>query len=235
MSGILADEVGLGRTTQPIGMLAHLWAHEARNAHRCHAPSYCARYPPTNANWTVLDACAAVTCAMIGLRGCTRRAAAVPINRPVQSACATAPMLEHVATQINTDQLSVAGVRAVPHRRTACSYPRLVQSVQEAHARYAVHDLPRHVRLIVGQRALLPVTACSDFAPACAAVQRMAAAAGSKADRAALFARHLKHPGRKTFPIVRVQPSEATSDSLVTERALTHPQARVAQSRSFLV
>ena len=79
-----------------------------------------------------------------------------------------------------------------------------------------MHDIPRHVRLIAWQRTLLPVTVCSDFAHAVAALQRMAAAAGSKADRAALVARYLKHLGRKTFPVVRVHPFRGASHFSVT-------------------
>lgn len=214
---------------------------QATHAHRRHAPSYCARYPPQN--WTVLHACAAVTRATMGVSalhptGCgsasrsSGTTACVPQPRSSSSdyvgtqhntyatqqhVCNTAQLLQHRSTKCcNTGQLRVAGVWAVPHRRTTCSHARLVQSVQEAHARYAVHDLPRHVRLIAWQRTLLPVTVCSDFAHAVAALQRMAAAAGSKADRAALLARYLKHPGRKTFPVVRVHPFRGASHFSVT-------------------
>ena len=253
-NGILADEVGLGRTTQPIGMLAHLWAHEARKPHTriaamhprtVHDPPMVPRHNRlaghpilTHLNWTVLHACAAVTRATMGVSalhptGCgsasrsSGTTACVPQPRSSSSdyvgtqhntyatqqhVCNTAQLLQHRSTKCcNTGQLRVAGVWAVPHRRTAYSHARLVQSVQEAHARYAVHDLSRHVRLIAWQRTLLPVTVCSDFAHAVAALQRMAAAAGSKADRAALLARYLKHPGRKTFPVVRVHPFRGAS------------------------
>ena len=208
---------------------------QATHAHRRHAPSYCARYPPqtglcfTRARQSHVQRWVSVRC--------IRQAAAVPVDRRVQQRVYHSPvprrrtMLEHSTTRMqhsttrlqhrstkccNTGQLRVAGVWAVPHRRTACSHARLAQSVQEAHARYAVHDLPRHVRLIAWQRTLLPVTVCSDFAHAVAALQRMAAAAGSKADRAALVARYLKHLGRKTFPVVRVHPFRGSSHFSVT-------------------
>jgi hypothetical protein len=235
-NGILADEVGLGRTTQPIGMLAHLWAHEARKPHTRIA----AMHPRTvHVTHLKLDCASRVRGSHTCNDGC--QCAASDRLRQCQSivgcnsVCATAPFLvvelcwntaqhvcntarharlQHRSTKCcNTGQLSVAGVWAVPHRRTPCSHARLVQSVQEAHARYAVHDLPRHVRLIAWQRTLLPVTVCSDFAHTVAALQRMAAAAGSKADRAALVARYLKHLGRKTFPVVRVHPSAAQATS----------------------
>ena len=206
---------------------------QATHAHRRHAPSYCARYPPcasrVRGSHTCNDGCQCAASDRLrqcqSIVGCNSVCATAPFLvvglcwNTAQHVCNTAQhaRLQHRSTKCcNTGQLSVAGVWAVPHRRTTCSHARLVQSVQEAHARYAVHDLPRHVRLIAWQRTLLPVTVCSDFAHAVAALQRMAAAAGSKADRAALVARYLKHLGRKTFPVVRVHPFRGASHFSVT-------------------